>query len=69
MDKLSDTAAETLSKHEGELGLDVYEISDAGLEWMSKHEGKISWHDPSDCQDLDDWRATCVDAAEWVESK
>ena len=68
MDELSDTAAEALSKHEGELGLEIYEISDAGLEWMTKHKGEISEHDPQDFQDLDEWRATCVDAAEWADS-
>ena len=68
MNQLSDSAAEALSKHEGELGMEVYEISDAGLECMSKHVGRISNENPAFCQDLDEWRATCVDAAEWVKS-
>lgn len=68
VDHLSDSAAEALSKHEGELGLEVYEISDTGLEYVSKHVGRISMQNPAYCQDLDEWRATCVDAAEWVKS-
>jgi len=41
--KLSDAAAESLSKHKGSLDLHALtELSDAAAESLSKHEGRIA---------------------------
>ena len=44
---IDDAAAESLSKHKGELGLgDLTELSDAAIESLSNHKGGINEEDP-----------------------
>ncbi len=46
---ITDGAAESLSKHQGDLNLDgLTELSDAAAESLSKHKGQINDEDPKE---------------------
>jgi len=45
---IDDAAAESLSKHKGELRLGLTKLSDAAAESLSKHKGEINDEDPKE---------------------